>query len=394
VICQPTFDDELLYWESMNDLLRFARVIADTRIALTSQMLLELVNAAKPQILAIRDFENPRVQFEQIFLDIIASRLTEALNYALPLLDRHSVDPISRLNRNQLFRYRKLPAIVQGAKAVEDAFTARANEIHPHILMLSPDTTFDFQNRVRTATWNRASKACLDRCVSLLPEIRDELWNELSGEIDLRLQQIAVVEVDQFNFSKFSTFVCGRAAARFTEEARKLNEELPAHLSDPVKELQAKVSSKIKRLEASKKAEFRQHSEAEARKRDADMEARFAQEIGTMSAESIRAQKAFETKLEQERQATAAAHARERLANQQREAAAAEEQRKLAAQLQIESENRARTQQEFEAQRMQWQAATAQMRRDFESQMTRMRNDFDVALQNRSKGGSGWCLLL
>jgi hypothetical protein len=98
VICQPVFDEPALYWESTNDLLRFARVIADARIALTPQMLLELVNAAKPQILAITDLENTRVQFEQIFVNVIAAPLAEDLNYALQLLDQHAADPISCLS--------------------------------------------------------------------------------------------------------------------------------------------------------------------------------------------------------------------------------------------------------------------------------------------------------
>jgi hypothetical protein len=218
--------------------------------------------------------------------------------------------------------------------------------------------------------------------VGLLPEIRDELWNEQ----EWRNQQIPVADIGQFSFSVFSTCLYVRAEASFTEEAKKLNDELPAHLTNPLKELQLKVSNKIEELEASKEGEF-WHSEA--KRLDADMEARSAEKAAAMNVELVRAQKSLERQFEQERQATAAAHARERLASQQRQAAAAEEQRKLAAQLRIDAENRVRAQQEFGAGKGQLEEAAAQARRDFEREMNRIRSDFDEALNDRSNGHGG-----
>jgi hypothetical protein len=66
VLAQPGFEDEKLYWKSMEDLLGFATATANVRSVISGRLLCGLFNEAKPAVMEVTDFENPNVPFEQI----------------------------------------------------------------------------------------------------------------------------------------------------------------------------------------------------------------------------------------------------------------------------------------------------------------------------------------
>jgi hypothetical protein len=78
VLGQPGFEEEDVYWKSMEDFLRFTAAIMDGRQKISGQSLLQLFNEAKPSIMQVTDFANPSIPFETIMQNITIRYLKEA----------------------------------------------------------------------------------------------------------------------------------------------------------------------------------------------------------------------------------------------------------------------------------------------------------------------------
>jgi hypothetical protein len=131
VLSQPGFDEPGLYWESINDFLEFTQIIASAGHPMGTATLLDLFDEAKPHIMNVRDFDNPSIAFEEIFLKIVCQRLTDAKSHALESLDELIVRPVRGLPRADLLRYRENPVIAAGVLTIQQRFKAKAQEFHP-----------------------------------------------------------------------------------------------------------------------------------------------------------------------------------------------------------------------------------------------------------------------
>jgi hypothetical protein len=83
VLAQPTFEDQELYWKSIDDFLVFMRYQADTRKRIPGAFLCGLFDTAKPAITKMSDFETSNIPLEAIIDSHIRYKLESARHSAM-----------------------------------------------------------------------------------------------------------------------------------------------------------------------------------------------------------------------------------------------------------------------------------------------------------------------
>jgi hypothetical protein len=198
---QPSTTRLELYWESIRDVLRFARSIANRRRPFSAENLLDLFNQAKPSIMEVEDFENPSIPFQKIFMSLVYNYLRQAVTDSLGLLKAYVENPISGMSRAEVSRYPNLPLIKEAIGQIKAEFRLRAVRKHPDILKLLPQQTRDCEKSIKTRVKDVARDATLSRCADFLGEIRCECVTVLESEIDEDVKKLSSNQMSGFGIS-------------------------------------------------------------------------------------------------------------------------------------------------------------------------------------------------
>jgi hypothetical protein len=318
VFCQPGFED----WSSINDFLMFAREIAQSRHPVPARQFVDFFNEALPRIMAVTDFDNPDIPFDQILLNIIDRCLGRARTHALSLLELCIQLPILRLQPADLKRCPNVPCITDGARAVLTAFRNKANELHPTILEYSPPRTDSYLQMLQADINEAASSACMTACVAVLPMIQTDCFNQLKERIQNTIGAADRSTVGLYNFSELCSDRQKQGVEMLEVEATRLNAGLTSRREflDAAEKLRLDIAVFMKELEVRKKGEYEQYRREAAAKFEQGLEDKYNKMLDTWTKKQIEAQKELDRQRNQQLRETADELAREKLKNEHQSA--------------------------------------------------------------------------
>jgi hypothetical protein len=301
VLCQPGLDNPDLYWSSINDFVRFAMAIAQNRRPFTAKRLLDFFDEALPHIMAVTDFEHPKMHFEQILLNIVDRRLTEAKTYALSLLDVQIVQPIFRLSRADLRECPNIACVQNGKKAIVTAFMDRANDLHPHILEYCEERTKMFHQIIHQEITEGIRSACMKKAVSMLPELQTKCLTDLKERMQREISSMEVSAVDKCNFSGLCSERAKLGIEMLEAEARLLNDGVIAtpEYRESAEKLRRDISEFLKELEDSKKAEYQTYRKKQDEKLQQEWEEKCERMVDKVRKEELENRRKLELEINQ-----------------------------------------------------------------------------------------------
>jgi hypothetical protein len=270
VPAQPTFDDPDLYWKPVDDFLVFAASIASTRARISGQILLNLFDEVKPSILAIEDFSNPSLPFENIVANVTRRYLKTATDFALNELETEINGHLSGLNSGGLRGGLNIKFVTNLINERRHQFEVRVEELLPHLADYSPAETDRCRKWIEDAIQKSCRRLFVDRCLLVVvPELQNEIIDNIKNQIDFEANRLSIDEISLYSFTDLSRRYEDQAASQLRTGAINVHAELVSRAAfwEGVGQIKSNVSEYGKAVERRRRQEYDQHQREEARKR-------------------------------------------------------------------------------------------------------------------------------
>jgi hypothetical protein len=314
VLSQPTFDQEELYWLSINDFLLFTRKIASQRATISGKTLIQMFDEAKPSIMRITDFENPAIPFEKIIENIVVSDLKAASDAALENLENNAQPYFRSLSSFRLREGLDIQFVLQTSLEIVKRFEQEASGLFPHLLEHSETKTQAVRNEMELKVKSTCDKLFVLQCIDvLLPDLQQEIFTSITADIQKEMNGLDVKDVNNFNFTALTSRHERFAIVKFEHTVKMAHEGLlnTQAFRDSILALRLLVSNHVKDLETRRKAEYNAFMIQEKERQDQESDARFHQDMKEMTdnAEMERSKVSREiTELQNEFERAAAAY--------------------------------------------------------------------------------------
>jgi hypothetical protein len=314
VLAQPFFDQEELYWNSMNDFLLFAAQIASQRATITGKTLIQMFHEAKSSIMKISDFENPRIPFAEIIDNIVLSDLKAASDAAMANLEYQLQPYFQSLSSSRLREGLDVHFVGQQSVTVLKRFEQNASKLFPHLLDYSKKKTTDTRHQIEFEVQSKCNELFVRQCIDvLLPDLQQEVFRSITTKIQSEMQGLEVKDVKNFNFAHLADQYDSLAKTTFEYSVKMAHEglfETPA-CGQSMLALRLLVSIHVENLESARKVEYIDFVEREREREAEESNARLREDIkkAIQKEETERARLGKETaETEQEFKRIAAEH--------------------------------------------------------------------------------------
>jgi hypothetical protein len=262
VFLQPYFDDAELYWNSVSDLLKYARSIADKRGVFSGESLLDLFNATKPYIMNIDDFEDPDIPFGEIFKNIVNRYLMEGVNSTKGFLSQLITEPIWKMSEEEIRQFPNLSLIVDTMKKSRESFLKHVEFLHAGILDYGGEQIGEYLEKLDKVVEEHIQEHLSNRCLVLISgilkrETKDTIHNMIKT-------QIRVNSSDKFVRAAITSLVQQEAKTLAVKETMKFCGKIDplfcerTEFRNLIRELRSDVAKKIELIfegkESKKKA--------------------------------------------------------------------------------------------------------------------------------------------
>jgi hypothetical protein len=281
VLAQPTFGDQELYWKSINDFLFFAAAIAGRRKPISGKCLLALFEATKPSIMAISDFSNPSIPFEQIKQTIANRCLKQAHDIALAGVETDIHTYIVQLNigclREGIDAYFVGDAVVRSIHVFEE----KAEELFPGLLGYSPENTEEYRQSIKMSVESISNTLFVKQCISvLIPDLQTEIMRKIVDAIDAELKLIPIQDIGAFTFADLLFRHEESASGQFEAAVWNVHGGILTSPDFPnlVRDLRKQVSNHVKHIETNRKLEHAQYVAKEIAREKKRRESQYEEE--------------------------------------------------------------------------------------------------------------------
>jgi hypothetical protein len=303
VLSQPDVDEVDLYWKSMNDFLIFAASIASARARIPGQVLLNLFNQVKPSILAVRDFEDPSIPFQQILATIACQYLGDATDFALGILGDAIWGHMATLNGDDLRMGPSPGFVVEMVRTCEERFEAKAEQLLPHLLEYSLEDTKAFRNRIMTAVQEAYHDVFMARYVhEVLPELQGAILDEIDAMIKAEVSEVSLPDLGAYQFTPLAERYAEEAVSRLRITTMEVNLQLELQPEYPqtIAEVRSLVFEYVRLLEQDCRQAHTNYMREEAERTRIAREAQFQEELQTVQREEARRRRRERERAEQE----------------------------------------------------------------------------------------------
>jgi hypothetical protein len=297
VLAQPTFDDPDLYWKSINDFLVFTASIAAKRKPISGKSLLALFEEAKPSIMAIKDFSNPSIPFEEIMKRITIRYLKEAHDLSISGIETVVQDRMIQLNsgclRGGLDTYFVGDVVVRAIHA----FEVKAEELFPNSLGYFPDDTEKYRQSIKESVESISNTLFVKQCISVvLPDLQAEILKGITEAIDAELNPIPIKDIGAFPFTDLSFRHEESAAGQLEVASAKIHGDIQTSPEFPnvVAALRKQVSIHVKDIETNRKAEHAEYIAQEIAREKQQREFQYQEDLKRMEAKEAAKRKALQ----------------------------------------------------------------------------------------------------
>jgi hypothetical protein len=327
VLAQPERDlDPDLYWKSIEDFLIFIKKIADARSMIPGRVLCDLFDEAKPHIMQINDFNNPKVQFDAILMNYVTRQLKAAQAFATK--DVHAVvkSEIGQWPTAKL-RQRVPPDFLQRQiRETQGKFTSKANELYPHVLDLYSAKARQVEDEIDLTVKQSCNTAFIDACAQkLVPECKTSVLRDVEAAIGREMAELATEDVGAYSFAHTTGRFQQRAKSQLTSQLTSVDQviiERP-EFSSAVDELSADVLGSLNRWEQRKKKDLEQYQreqrEASERQLTATMRAEQEKLKRELTADEEKRIRAAQERADRQVKTTRQEAAKVRLAAEQKQ---------------------------------------------------------------------------
>jgi hypothetical protein len=273
VLCQPTFDQPELYWNSICDVIRYMCTIADRRDKTSARNLTDIFNSTKPHIMKVQDFEKPDIPFEKIFKDVADQYLNEASNYAMEFSEKLVSEPISRLSEEELKLWPDISLIDEAKIAIVKLFKDKMTQMHSRILEYYPGGGEICERSLKESVDVTAREQVDIVCWGILCQKSKAIFGEVELAVRAEIESISDSEVNSFSFSGLTASSQKKAEELLLREASYLSPRLSdrGEFRGYLSELKGDVEKLIALVEEEKKGKYDEFRKAENAKAIADM---------------------------------------------------------------------------------------------------------------------------
>jgi hypothetical protein len=323
VLAQPTFDDPDLYWKSINDFLFFAVHVAEKRKPISGKSLLALFGEAKPSIMAITDFSNPSIPFEQIMQNITNRYLKEAQDIAIAAVEPDVRDHMALLNSGSLRAGIDIYFVADAVVRCIRAFEIKAEELFPNALGYSPENTEKYRQSIKENVESISNTLFVKQCISvLIPDLRAEIVKGIVDAIDVELRSVPIENIGVFPFTDLSSRYEESAIGQFEIASGTVHRGI---LTSPefkhlIAELRKQVSNHVKDVEVHRKQEHAQYIAEAIARENQRREAQYQADLQKMEEEEAAKRKQLQKERDEAERLRQEGEARSRVQMEQNRA--------------------------------------------------------------------------
>jgi hypothetical protein len=335
VLAQPRFDDEELYWKSIEDLLYFVRSGADSRDVISGRFLCGLFDAAKPSVMKISDFDHPDVPFDAILSNHIQHQLRAARHSVIRDLEHTVQQAFSDMSPDQLRQWSPADFMFKQSRVMRERFRSRANCLCPGVHRLCPDILQEFENDIDHTVESVCEEAFLAACAEkLIPECKNSIFDNIRTEINREMDELATQSVGVYNFWLTSARYTNQAISQLRSQLQRVDRRMVSlpQFSQAVTDIQAAVEESANECEVRKRREYEMYQREERMRFEKELCDQLA-DVRENDREEIRRSLEESHKQLEEVRTEADRH---RLAAEQRDRQYTEDIRALEARMQVE----------------------------------------------------------
>jgi hypothetical protein len=267
VLAQPQWITPELYWESINDLLCFARGIALQRPKVSGSTLLSLFDAAKKYLVEIQNLDDPSIPFTTILAEVARRCMTGAKDEVLQGIDANVKQRIHLMTS----AYLKSTSPDRIAETLGSefyaAFDMKSNKAYPDAIQSYPAIAREFKMIIQERVTSQVEVLVIDRWITdfLNPavtraEVAAGSTIQTAGENILPEtgRTFSYLDLQNRVFSEVEKLVC--------DEMKGMPVKLNTKCEDEIKNLRRKIIIKIESLQKQKNSEYDSWKRAEDEK--------------------------------------------------------------------------------------------------------------------------------
>jgi hypothetical protein len=291
VLAQPEFEEEYLYWKSIEDFLRFTANVAENRSRVSGQSLLDLFEEAKPSIMQVTDFSNPSIPFDRIMQNITDRYLNEASSTAIEDREQDVKKWLTERNRESLRRGLGVDFVECMIVKCIHAFEEKSEQLFPHLLEYSPDQVQEHRTLIKNSIETMINELFVEQCIDvLLPVIECEIVHTIQQKIATEMNAIPVANLGNFPFATLSFRHEQEAESRFQQSVLKIHRDIPKSTGFPklVGEMRRNISEYVKDIETANRDQYAKYVEDKIEREKAAREAKFKEDRAKMETEEAK----------------------------------------------------------------------------------------------------------
>jgi hypothetical protein len=286
VLAQPCFHETEMYWKSIEDLLNFAANIAKAKANISGESLLQLFDEAKPSIMAIQDFSNPTLPFEQILRNVIGRYFRNAITFVTRQIENESAQSINQWTIEQLQAGLNIHFVGNMTIKYIGVFEHKAKELFPPIFSLASDECKEKHLEIEQIVSRICNDLFVNRCIAiLLPDNALKLLNKIKQEIDIEITSLEKSSIGAFPFSSLLNQYIVKAESQFRNIMSQIHLEIPrtSDFNTSITKLQNDISKHMEQRETEAKAVFEKYLQEQREAERKEQQAEFEQNLKIMS---------------------------------------------------------------------------------------------------------------
>jgi hypothetical protein len=273
VLAQPADNKENIYWESINDLLRFSAQVINDREPIHGTNILALFQTVKQQFDKIRDFTN--AQFTNIFTEIVKHRLTEVRDEVIQRMDERIRSVVQYSGLNELRRRSPEDFAASLTNEFHTTFDDNANLAIPGAVQSQVAFVSECRANIQEKVKTQVDKIYFDRCfIDIVKPVISQTITTCENQINNAGTQILPQNVPGYVWGTLRNQIISPAVDSVRRELASLSPRLfqDQRYHDEENRLNSAIDTAIGKLENQKKSDYQTWKAEEDRKAQAERE--------------------------------------------------------------------------------------------------------------------------